>query len=181
MGHPNERHCDRKDDGVECTELATHAYTFDWGESGICCARHATLLQQVAANLQRTIQVSPLRDLPPPPLTRDERTQLVAAKISTETELVEVKARGLELYRLNGEQQRTINTLTVQKRELEAQIRDAEGTITTLRGQLEERDAEHAELVLEVERLRGLEALLGGVTAPPSGERGHVVEGTPAG
>lgn len=178
MGHPNERHCDRKDDdGKECTELATHAYQFDWGESGICCARHATLLQQIAGNLGRTIQVSPLRDLPPPPLTRDERTQLIAAKLSTETELDEVKARGLELYRINGEQQRTINTLTVQKRELEATTRDQAGTITTLRGQLEERDAEHAELVLEVERLRGLEALLGGVTSPPGG---HVVEGKPA-
>jgi hypothetical protein len=163
------RHCDR-----DCTELATHAYQFDWGETGICCAKHATLLTQTAGNLQRTIQVSPLQNLPPPPLQRDERTQLHAARISLETELEEVKSRGLELYRLNGEQQRTINTLTVQKRELEAVVKDLTNEATTLRGQLEMRDGEHAELVIEIERLRGLEQLLGGLTEP---NKGHVVEG----
>lgn len=162
------KHCDR-----DCTELATQAYMFDWGEQGVCCARHGMLLQQTAQNVQRSVTVQPLMNLPPPPLQRDERTQLHAARISLETELEEVKSRGLELYRINGEQQKTINTLTVQKRELEAQQRDSAATITTLQGQLEERDAEHAELVLEVERLRGLEQLVAGMTEPSR----HVVEG----
>lgn len=170
-----KKHCDRKDGDTQCTELATLAYGWDWGESGICCAKHAALMQQTAAQINRSVNVYPLPNQAPAQLTRDERTQLVAKSIALETEADELKARGLDLYRINSTQQHTINTLTVQKRELEAQTKDLEGTITTLRGQLETRDAEHAELVLEIERLRHLEALF--EAAPTkSASSGHVVE-----
>lgn len=167
----NKKHCDRKDNDEPCTELATMAYGWDWGESGICCAKHAALMQQTASQIGRSVNIYPLPDQAPVQVTRDERTQLVAGKLAAEAEADELKARGLELYRINSQQQHTINTLTVQKRELEAQTKDLEGTITTLRGQIETRDAEHAELVLEIERLRHLEALF--EAAPLKGQGGQ--------
>lgn len=165
-----KKHCDRSDGDVKCTELATLAYGWDWGESGICCAKHAALMQQTASQIGRNVNIYPLPNQAPVQLTRDERTQLHAKALSLETEAEELKARGLELYRINSQQQYTINTLTVQKRELESVVKDLEGTITTLRGQLETRDAEHAELVLELERLRHLEALFQAAPPKSSGE-----------
>jgi len=177
----DKKHCDRKDEnGVQCTELANMAYIWAWGEQGICCPKHAALMQQSAEQLGRSVSIYPLPNQVAPDLTRDERTQLVAKSIAATAEADELKLRGLELYRMNSQQQATINTLTVQKRELEAQTRDLEATITTLRGQVETRDAEHAELVLEIERLRHLEALWdaapsrAGSQEPPSR---NVVEG----
>ena len=155
----DENICDR--DG--CGEPAVFAYQFDWGEAGKCCAKHATLLQQVANQIGRTVALHPLLPATNAPLTRDEKTQLVAKHLVLEQELEEVKARGLDLYRVNGDQARTIATLTLRDREAKAQLKDAAAQLVQLQGKLEEREAEHAELVAEIERLRSLEVMVTGV------------------
>lgn len=158
--------CDRCDSSNP--ELATHAYVWAWGEKGTCCALHATLLQQTAETLQRSVAIHPLPTTAPVILTRDERVRLQAESLILREELEEAKGRGLELYRVNTQLQQQVQTHTVRERELRAQIKDAEAEVLQLRGRLEERDAEHAELVHEVERLRTLEVM---INEPP----GHVV------
>jgi hypothetical protein len=158
---PEQALCDRGGDGVACGKPSVFAYLWDWGERGTCCAEHATLLQQIATQINRTVTLHPLLSAPvAAPLTRDERTTLKAAVLVIEEELEEVKSRGLELYRLNNELLKTNNMLTVREREARAQLKDREGEVLHLRGELESRDAEHGELVLEVERLRTLERMV---------------------
>lgn len=147
--------CDR-----DCSAAAVLAYQWEWGERGVCCATHAALLQQIAPQIARTVTLIPLARPMPEPLLRDERVRLTAEALVLREELEEHKVRGLEMYRINGEQQRQINTLKVRDREAAAQLKDAEQQQTYLRAKLEERDAEHAELVTEIDRLRHLEALL---------------------
>lgn len=152
---PSRQMCDR-----DCDEPAVFAYLWEWGEKGLCCAHHETLLQQTATNLNRTVRVHPLLAPAPAPLTRDQRTQLVARALVLEEELEEVKGRGLELYRQHEQLLKTNSMLSVREREAKAQLRDREAEVLALRGKLDERDAEHGELVDELERLRTLEKMV---------------------
>lgn len=166
--------CDRGTSAEPCTAAASFAYQWDWGEKGICCSLHATLLQQVAGTLNRQVMTHPLLPSTPAPLTRSERVQLQATQIVLNEELEDAKARGLELYRANGELVRQNNLLTVREREAVAQLNDVKGELAFVRDQLSAREQEHANLVMEVERLRTVEALVSGLTAP---EKGNVVDG----
>lgn len=158
-------HCDREG----CTELATLSYIWDWGEKGVCCGTHQMLLQQTAENLGgRRVSFAPLTTPGPAPLQRDERTQLIAAKLSAEAELVEVKGRGLDLYRENLDLTRQVQSLTVRGRECDAQLKQALQDATELREQLSVRDAEHGEMAAELGRLRTLAKFMDEATAPPA-------------
>lgn len=161
----------------------TFGFRWDWGEQGECSNERAALLQQLAPQLGRAITVWPLQPNAPVALTRDERTQLIAAKLSAEAEIGELKERALALSRQVGALQTQITTLTVQRREADAQAKDARGEALALRGRVEQLEAENAELATERDRLRHLEALVGGLTggAPLPGETPHVVEGGGAG
>jgi hypothetical protein len=81
----------------ECNEPAVARYRWPWGDEGTCCATHQFLLNQKAGNLSQTCQFSPINP-PLPPLGRDERTQLHAARLAAEDELREVQARGRQLH-----------------------------------------------------------------------------------
>ena len=157
----------------------TFGFKWEWGEEGKCSALGATLLQQRAEQLGRKVQVWPLQPDKPAPLTRDERTQLIAAKLSVEAEVGELKERGLALHRQVAALQTQITTLTVQKREADAQVKDARGEALALRQRVEELEAENAELVTERDRLRHLEAIVAGLNEgqPLPGEPPIVVEG----
>jgi len=137
-----------------CAEQATHSYTWDWGQSGHKCAKHAALLGQTADNLQRRVSVHPLQALGPAPIGRDERIQLRVKAEVISAELEEAKARGLDLYRDNQGLTRQVQTLTLRAREADAQINDREKKIADLQSKLDARDAEHAEMADELNRLR---------------------------
>jgi hypothetical protein len=167
VNETTEPKCDRGEAGAPCGARAVFAYQWDWGEKGMCCAHHATLLQQIASQIGRGVACYPIQATAPEPLTRDERTTLKARALVVEEELEELKSRGLDLYRVNGDLVRQNATLAVQNRELGAQVKDLGGQVLQLQGQLEERDAEHAELVVEIERLRTIEALVAPLQGPP--------------
>lgn len=159
------RACDRGEKDAPCTAKAVFAYQWDWGEQGQCCAVHAQLLQQVASQINRTINLYPLQPAVPEPLTRDERTKLKAAVLVLQEELDEAKSRGLELYRATGQLQGDVKLLKVRNTEAEAQLRDARAEVAQLHDELEKRDRENAQLVLELDRLRSLESFTAGERA----------------
>ena len=152
----------------ECTEPAVFTYSWEWGQTGVCCAKHLTLLQQKSGQLQRALMFTALVPTKPAPLTRDERAKLIANGIVLEQELEEAKARGLELYRKTGELTIQIQTLTLREREAKAQLADGQRRVAELEEQLLARDREHGELVAELERLRTIAAFVDGMTAPPA-------------
>lgn len=139
-----------------CSEAATFAYVWDWGQGGKCCSTHAALLQQTSAQLNRGVQVTALVPTGPVPLTRDERTRLKAECYALEAEAEDLKARGLALYRENETLTRQAQAAIVRGRETEAQLKDALAQLETLKAALEKSDAEHGNLVDEVSRLRTL-------------------------
>jgi len=163
---PETKMCER-----DPSQVATHAYSWDWGEKGVVCAQQATILQQIAQQVGRNVQLTPLQDVPVP-MGRDERAQLLARALVAEEEIDVVKARGLELYRANQQIAAELRLAKVREAEANAQMVDALSQAKRLEAQLEARDREHARLADEVERLRLLEAFAG-EGAP---ER-HVVEG----
>ena len=156
--------CDRD---PNCGQTAVFAYQWDWGEQGVCCALHAMLLQQVASQINRNVSLSPLRPPTAEPLQRDERTRLTAEALVLAEELTEAKARGLDLYRANVQLTQQVQLMKVRERELVAQHKDALQTAVLLRGELDEREAEHVELADEVSRLRTLEAFVKPQEEPP--------------
>lgn len=172
--------CDRPagnaHEGPRCDKLAVFSYMWEWGEKGVCCAEHAMLLTQTAQQIGRMVQIVALPNLPAAPLQRDERTKLIAERLSAEAELEEVKARSLQLYTANVDLARQVQTFSLQHREARAQVEDANRELGRLRSDLEESDSHRAELVQENERLRTVAAF---VPPPPAGPSRHVVEGGP--
>jgi|SRR3982750_926910 len=153
-------------DELDCEETATHAYTWEWGQSGYVCAKHAALLGQRAANLNRTVSVHPIQMAGPQPLQRDERIALRVKAEVLSAELEEAKGRGLELYRANVDLSKQVQTLTLRAREASAQMEAAGGKAAELQAKLDQRDAEHGELVDELERLRTLAKFVDEQTQP---------------
>jgi hypothetical protein len=151
--------CDRPGaDGASCTHPATQAYAWDWGESGVCCDMHATLLQQIAAQVQRTLVLSPLRKQRQP-LGRDERCGLQARVLVLQEEVEEGKIRGLELYRVNQSIYGEMRLAKVRSEEAHVQLTGALEEIERLHHELAKRDTENATLLQELERLRLFESL----------------------
>lgn len=146
--------CDRDD----CEAEATQGYLWAWGEKGVCCSLHSTLLQQVAGTIDRTVTLHPLQRATPAPLLRDERIRLQALSLTLEAELEEAKSRGLELYRINEQLRGENRLLKVREAEAGAQLQDAHAYLEELRETLQQREAESANLVMENERLKTLEA-----------------------
>ena len=161
---PNEIET-RKCDVDGCDQDAVFSYSWDWGQQGVCCATHLTLLQQKAGQLNRTLMHTALAPTQPVPMARDERAKLIANGIVLEQELGEAKARGLELYRKNADLCIQVQTLTLREREANAQIRDGARALAVMEEKLEQRDREHAELVAELERLRTVASFVEGVAA----------------
>lgn len=156
------------------SQKATHAYFWDWGESGFVCAEQAAILQQQAPQLGRTVQITPLPPTGPVEPTRDERIGWFALQKTLELELEDAKSKGLELWR-NNEQLRKENQLHV-TRKASADL-EREQLLETI-GKLEQANAElgreNAELLNKLERAQTLAAF-----APRGAELGlgNVVDG----
>lgn len=144
--------CDQKG----CSEPATFAYTWEWGESGKCCGTHQFTLNQTAGNISRAIQFQPLNAGIAPPMERSERIQLIAKAMTLEAELAEGKQRGLELYNQNVHLTAQVQSLTMRERELTVQVNSALADLVKAGEELTQRRAEAANLSDELGRLRVL-------------------------
>ena len=156
-----------------CSAAATHSYTWEWGQTGTCCALHQTTLQQTSANLGRGITFGGLTSAASPPLQREERVRLKAEALVLGEELGEAKARGLEMYRQNTQLTAQVQALSVRNREAEAQKKDAVVARDEMDRRLQTLEAENAELTDELGRLRVL------IDLPPTGLGGVVPESDP--
>jgi hypothetical protein len=153
--------CDR-----DCTKPAVFSYAWSWGETGVCCAEHQFLMQQTATQIERTIQFSALLPTGPAPLDRPERIRLKSEIYALEEETKDLKARGLDMYRLNERLTSQLQAATVRGRETELQLRDASREIERLTCELAKRDNEHGNLTDELDRLRTLASFVDAATEP---------------
>jgi seryl-tRNA synthetase len=144
-----------------CSNPASHHYRWEWGEEGNCCATCVQLMQQTAGNLSRTIQFRTLDASAEPPLQRSERTQLIAAKLSAEQELEEVKSRGHKLYQQNVSLAQEVQQHLNRSRTLSDTVASQTGQIEELAAQLSTKETELATQSTELQRLRLLVPFVG--------------------
>lgn len=108
-----------------CKAPAQYAYTWDWGESGFCCARCSVALNHRSQAVGRVCRLTALTPGAPKPVEYDERINMHAKVLAAEDEVVAVKARNLQLFEANqkliGEQQR----MATEASELRTQLADA--------------------------------------------------------
>jgi hypothetical protein len=157
-----------------CDKDAVWIYTWAWGDTGHCCAVHGMLLQQKAKNLKRAVTLAPLPNIAAPALTRDERTQLHAARLAAEDETREAKERTATLY---SQAQVLTSELGTQRRALEELTRQyaaAQDEHARLTAAHHEALAELATRADEIVRLRTLVDALEGA-AKPSDDAGLAV------
>lgn len=139
-----------------CQENATHAYTWEWGQSGAVCPKHQVLLQQTSENLGRKVTFAPIDPAATPPITRDERVRMKAESLVLAEELAEAKLRGLEMYRQIELLTAQVQSLTVRNREAEAQLKDLGNAREKAEARLVELEVENGNLHDELGRLRVL-------------------------
>lgn len=148
-----------------CGEAATHTYTWEWGATGTCCARHQQLHQQTATQLERSIQFGPLPNLPAAPLSRDERAQLAGRAYALGMEIEDLQRDKAGLLADNVKLAGQVQTLTVQNREYEQQARDA----AFQRDQaLDARDAAQLDLAQHMDELDRLRLIVRNQQEPES-------------
>lgn len=90
-----------------CTSPATHAFVWPWGTPSRCCGRHLVVVQQKAQAARGRFGTVSFQVLDPnapvKTIQRDERTKLIAERLSAEAERDEVRKSNAELLRVNGE------------------------------------------------------------------------------
>jgi hypothetical protein len=143
-----------KPGGVKCQEPASHTFRWEWGEEGKCCPACIALVQQTGVNLNRSVSVTPLGPAVEQPVSRSERTQLIAAKLSAEAELAEVVSRAEQLYNSNVDLTKQVQTHTMRAREHATIVSEKDNQIGRLSRDLERREQELADATAELQRLR---------------------------
>jgi len=140
-----------------CSSVAAFSYVWPWGAPGACCQAHRLHVQQRSTNLDRgPINFVAIDPHYVPPITRDERTQLIAAKMSVEQDLADVKARSAELYAHHTKSTAEARRLATLNAELVSQVGDLKATCDRL---VSERDAARADTAtaqLELERVKAM-------------------------
>jgi chromosome segregation ATPase len=123
------------------------------------CPEHQALANQTAENLGRRVSFAPLPQYEQP-MQRSERAKLKGEVYAAEAEIVDLKARGLNLYNENTALTRQLQARTARLQETELQLRDKQAECELLQEALDKRDAEAGDANDELQRLRTLAKLL---------------------
>jgi len=155
-----------------CTNAPVSQYTWAWGEVGYVCAQHQFLISQRAKNLKRTVTFMSLGPAAPAPLTRDERTQLHAARLSAEDEMREAQGRTARLYDQNQVLAAELGKSVRQRDELQSELTRLNEALTLLTDRHDTALEELQTAKDEVVRLQTLVDALQGARVAPVGSEG---------
>lgn len=165
----------------ECDAPATLAYRWDWGKTGIVCAKHGALMQQKAVSLKRQVTVHPRQLAAPAPLGRDEKCKLVAEALVLKDELQAAQSAGQQLHAKNQDLQVQLSAGITKTRELKAQLEDQAKRTQAIEAERDRLSAQNGELLVELDRLKHLDALVSEQQSREAHERGieggNVVDG----
>jgi hypothetical protein len=135
---------------------AVAAYRWAWGEEGMCGHMGRTLLQQRSKNLKRTIEFSPLPNQEAPPIGRDERTKLIAERLSAEAELEDSQRRSGKLAASNAELAAELRSVKAREAEGSARIADLERDLAASTAERARLAAENGRLAEELGTARAI-------------------------
>lgn len=168
-------------DDENCSAPATLSYRWDWGATGVCCAEHAALAQQKSTALSRSVAIHPMQAAAPPSLTRDERVQYKATILTLEEDLKAAQSSGQQIHQRHQDLQVQLSAKVTKERELRAQLEDAGVKLSETARKLDDLSAENGRLLVELDRLKHLDALVTERAEREAHERGieggHVVDG----
>lgn len=128
---------------------AVYRYSWPWDESGFCSEAGARQLRQTAANLARDVEIQPIQQIVPQ-LTRDERTRLIAEKLSAESEREDTQQRASKLYDHNLVLSEEVNILRTRIGHLEAVEKGLRGELAQAHEECTRLSVEAGKLGLEV-------------------------------
>jgi len=140
---------------TDCKNPVVYSFTWGWGAPAACCAAHQIHAQQIHDAQDRgKIAFAVIdEDAVKVPLGRDERTQLIAAKMSAEQDGDAVRVRAAELFNENTSLQAELRRLRARDTESQAQLRDREADIERLKTERDEALASLHETRTELERV----------------------------
>jgi len=137
-----------------CDKAARFTYTWDWGQTGVCCEQHQVEFGQKSQTLKRNCQFVALNPGAEAPLERTERAQLKGECYALEMEITDYKNRNASLYEQNRQLAGQVQALTVREAESGAQLRDMRATVEKETKAADTYRRRNAEMVDELTRLR---------------------------
>lgn len=115
------------------------------GTSGACSAAYQFELQQIAEQSNQPIAFHPLAPAPVG-LERDERTQLIAARMSAEQDADDLKKRNRDLYNQNTDLKEAVRKTTLRATQAEQANERLTNELAAVNAKLEALANEHADL-----------------------------------
>lgn len=133
-------------------ERAVARYQWAWGETGVCSQRGQQMLEQQSKNLKQRITYLPLVQPVAEPLKRDERTRLIAEKLSAESERDETLERNSRLYAQVTDFGSQLKTMTLKHEALVEQNAGLNRDMHALEAQYSKLSVERGQLVDELQK-----------------------------
>lgn len=133
-------------------ERAVARYQWAWGETGFCSQRGQQMLQQQSKNLKQVITYLPLVQPVAEPLKRDERTRLIAEKLSAESERDETLERNSRLYAQVTDFGSQLKTMKLEHEAVVEQNSDLTRQLSMLEGQFSRQSVQLGQVVDELQK-----------------------------
>lgn len=125
----------------KCENEALYAFTWPWGTPGFCCAKHMAVVTQRGQQTRGRfggVAFSPLNPDRPREITRDERIELHAGRLTAESERDDAKLRAAKLFEANTQLANDVRVHRARCMQLEAEVKQL---LSRIEGLIEERDA----------------------------------------
>lgn len=139
-----------------CERNATHSFTWDWGDSGFCCATCMVSLSHRMQSLARNCTFVALTPGAAPELSHDDRLQLNARVLAAEQEAALTKTRNLKLFDSNQDLAREVNALRAEVDQHKQQLADTRAELEQCITEKQRALQQLAETNHELARLQGI-------------------------
>jgi hypothetical protein len=133
-------------------ERAVARYQWQWGETGFCSQRGQQMLEQQKKNLKQSITYLPLVQPVAAPLHRDERTRLIAERLSAESERDETLERNSRLYSEVTDLGSQLRTMTLKHESQVEQNADLTRRLASLEGEFSKQSVQRGQLIEELHK-----------------------------
>lgn len=112
---------------ASCQKEAQYSFTWPWGAPGFCCVGCMTIVTQRGQQTRGrfgAVSFVPLNPDRPREVTRDERVELHAKRLTAESERDDARVRAANLYTANTQLSNDLRVHRARCQQLEAQVKE---------------------------------------------------------
>lgn len=112
---------------ASCQKEAQYSFTWPWGAPGFCCVGCMTVVTQRGQQTRGrfgAVSFVPLNPDRPREITRDERVELHAKRLTAESERDDARTRAAKLYEANTQLSNDVRVHKARCKQLEANARE---------------------------------------------------------